>query len=162
MTRRSIRSQRGAALVEMAVVLPLFVLMIFGMIEAGWAFAQANDVRHGAREGARMAAVNDLDDVATITSDVCGRMELSGSPATSITLTPIEVNEDAAGGRNARGEILVELDYASLTGLLDFAFGNLTISSDIEYRMEQPVGGEAAWWTEVGGVGFSSGAVTCT
>jgi Flp pilus assembly protein TadG len=78
MTRRSTRSERGAALVEMAVVLPLFVLMIFGMIEAGWAFAQPNDVRHGAREGARMAAVNDLDDVATITSDVCGRMELSG------------------------------------------------------------------------------------
>jgi hypothetical protein len=136
--------------------------MIFGMIEAGWAFAQANDVRHGAREGARMAAVNDLDDVATITSDVCGRMELSGSPATSITLTPIEVNEDGEGGRNARGRVLVELDYASLTGIVDFAFGNLTISSDIEYRMEQPVGGEAVWWTEVGGVGFSSGAVSCT
>jgi Flp pilus assembly protein TadG len=47
------RSQRGAALVELAVILPLFVLLIFGMIEAGWAFAQANDVRHGAREGRR-------------------------------------------------------------------------------------------------------------
>jgi hypothetical protein len=84
------------------------------------------------------------------------------SPATSITLTPIEVNEDGEGGRNARGRVLVDLDYASLTGIVDFAFGDLTISSDIEYRMEQPVNGEAAWWTEVGGVGSSSGAVACT
>jgi hypothetical protein len=146
----------------MAVILPLFVLMIFGMIEAGWAFAQANDVRHGAREGARMAAINDLDDVATIVADVCSRMELSGSPLTQVTLTPIENNDDGEGGRNARGRVLVELDYASLTGVLDFAFGALTIRSDIDYRMEQPVKGEAAWWTEVGGVGFSSGAVSCS
>jgi hypothetical protein len=146
----------------MAVILPLFVLMIFGMIEAGWAFAQANDVRHGAREGARMAAINDLDDVATIVADVCSRMELSGSPLTQVTLTPIEENDDAEGGRNAKGRVLVELDYASLTGVVDFAFGALTIRSDIDYRIEQPVNGEAAWWTEVGGVGFSSGAVSCS
>jgi hypothetical protein len=154
-------SERGAALVEMAVILPLFVLMIFGMIEAGWAFAQANDVRHGAREGARMAAINDLDDIATITADVCSRMELSGSPETAITLTPIENNDDGEGGRNAKGRVLVELEYSSITGVVDFAFGGLTIRSDIDYRIEQPVSGEAAWWTEVGGVGFSSGSVKC-
>lgn len=155
------RSERGAALVEMAVILPLFVLMIFGMIEAGWAFAQANDVRHGAREGARMAAINDLDDIATITSDICSRMELSGSPKTQITLTPIENNGDGEGGRNAKGRVLIELEYATLTGVLDSVFGGLKIRSDIDYRMEQPINGEAAWWTEVGGVGFSSGAVKC-
>ena len=55
------RSQEsGAALVEMAVILPLLVLLLFGVIEASWAFAQANDVRHGAREGARLAAVEAL------------------------------------------------------------------------------------------------------
>jgi len=154
------RSQRGAALVEMAVVLPLFVLMIFGMVEAGWAFAQANDVRHGAREGARMAAVNDLDSVATIAADVCDRMELSGNPGTAITLTAVEANADGDGGRNAKGRILVELNYDSLTGVIDFAFGNLTISSDIDYRIEQPINGAAAWWTEVG-TGNSSAAQPC-
>ncbi len=38
-------SERGAALVEMAIILPLLVVLIFGGIEASWAFAQANDVQ---------------------------------------------------------------------------------------------------------------------
>lgn len=142
------RSQRGAALVEMAVVLPLFVVMLFGMVEAGWAFAQANDVRHGAREAARMAAVSDLDSVDTITSEVCDRMDLSGNPNTRITLTPVAANIDGNGGRNAEAQVLVELDYGSLTGMLDFAFGSLTIRSDIDFRVEQPINGDATWWTD--------------
>ena len=109
-----------------------------------------------------MAAINDLDDIDTIVADICSRMELSGSPLTQVTLTPVEDNDDGEGGRNAKGRVLIELDYASLTGAVDFAFGGLTIRSDIDYRMEQPINGEAAWWTEVGGVGFSSGAVKCT
>jgi len=142
------RKERGAALVEMAVVIPLFVVMIFGMVEAGWAFAQANDVRHGAREAARMAAVSDLDTVATITTEICNRMELSGNPSTQITLTPVVANGDGNGGRNAEARVLVELDYGSLTGMLDFAFGSLTIRSDIDFRVEQPISGDALWWTD--------------
>jgi Flp pilus assembly protein TadG len=148
MIRLTKRPERGAALVEMAFVIPLFVLMIFGMIEAGWAFAQANDVRHGAREAARMAAVSDEDDVATIVAEVCDRMDLSGTPGTTITLTPVAVNTTGDGGRNAEAQVLVELDYSSLTGAIDFAFAGLVIRSDIDFRVEQPIKGNAAWWTD--------------
>jgi len=146
MTQRFSRSERGAALVEMAIVVPLFVMLVFGMIEAGWAFAQANDVRHGAREAARMAAVNDLDSVVQITTETCSRMELGGDPNTAITLTPGAANDDGNGGRNAEANVLVELSYQSLTGAIDFAFGGLTIRSDIDFRVEQPINGDAVWW----------------
>ncbi|MGI9584504.1 MAG: TadE/TadG family type IV pilus assembly protein, partial [Acidimicrobiia bacterium] len=73
--------ESGAALVEMAMVLPLVVLLLFGMIEASWAFAQANDVRHGTREGARLAAV-DYGDVAAIGTEVCDRMDIAGGTIT--------------------------------------------------------------------------------
>ena len=43
---------------EFAIVVPIFFLLIFGIMEFGWAFFQKLDVRSGANEGARLAAVN--------------------------------------------------------------------------------------------------------
>ena len=69
------RREQGASLVEFAVILPLLVMLIFGVIEASWAFAQHNDVRHGAREGARLSAV-DHGTLPQIGQEVCDRMDL--------------------------------------------------------------------------------------
>ena len=52
------KGDEGAALVEFALIAPILFLLIFGVIEFGWAFSQNMDVRHGARETARLAAVN--------------------------------------------------------------------------------------------------------
>ncbi len=140
------RSQRGAALVEMAVVLPLFVLMIFGMIEASWAFAQANDVRHGAREGARLAAVAayPYESVSQIGIEVCDRMDIAGGYAVTITFNTLKGD----GSRGSEGRIDVSLGYTSITGALDQWFGGKTISSTIDFVIEAPISGASTWWTE--------------
>lgn len=39
--------QRGAALVEFAILLPLLLVVVMGIIEFGYALAQQLDVRHG-------------------------------------------------------------------------------------------------------------------
>lgn len=54
--RRTWRSQDGAAAVEMALVLPVLVLLAYGVIEFGLIFAQDLGMGNGAREGARFAA----------------------------------------------------------------------------------------------------------
>ena len=51
--------ERGAVLVEFAIISPVLALLLFGVIEFGWAFSQNLDVRHGAREAARLAAVEE-------------------------------------------------------------------------------------------------------
>jgi hypothetical protein len=69
------REQRGAALVEFAIVLTLFLTLVFGMVEFGIDYSNYVSVRNGSREAARMGVVNDL----------------SGAPACSIngvTVTP--------------------------------------------------------------------------
>jgi len=48
---------RGAATVEFALVLPLLLTLIVGMIQFGVAYNAYLGVTHAAREGARMAAV---------------------------------------------------------------------------------------------------------
>jgi hypothetical protein len=53
-----IRDERGVALVEFALVLPLLLLMLFGMLEFGKAFNYWLDANHLANEGVRYAVVN--------------------------------------------------------------------------------------------------------
>jgi Flp pilus assembly protein TadG len=61
MTRRARRgsanSDRGAAAVEFALLLPLLVLLIFGMIDFGRAINAQITITQAAREGARVLAL---------------------------------------------------------------------------------------------------------
>ena len=54
---RSFRRQRGAAAVEFAVVAPVFVLLIFGMIEYGRMVMVQQMLTNASREGARRAVL---------------------------------------------------------------------------------------------------------
>lgn len=47
------RRDEGQDLVEYAIVLPLFLLLVFGVIEFGILFLQYNTITNAAREGAR-------------------------------------------------------------------------------------------------------------
>jgi Flp pilus assembly protein TadG len=53
-----LRQQGGAAVVEFAVILPVLLLIIFGIVDFGRAMNYENDATHLANEGARFAVVN--------------------------------------------------------------------------------------------------------
>jgi len=61
MWRKKLKSQKGQALVEMALVLPLLLILVFGIIEFGRIFSAGLVVTHSAREGARLGAVGSTD-----------------------------------------------------------------------------------------------------
>ena len=46
---------RAPTAIEFAIAAPLLFLLLFGIIDFGWAFSQNLDVKHAAREGARLA-----------------------------------------------------------------------------------------------------------
>ena len=54
--RRDAASRRGQALVEFALVLPVFLMILFGIIDGGRYVFQNNVLSQAAREGARVAA----------------------------------------------------------------------------------------------------------
>ena len=138
---RRLRRDRegGAALVEFAVLLPLFIVMLFGIMEAGWAFAQQVEVRNAAREGARLAVVDypDPGDSMAIRDETCSRAALSASRA-SVYM------EQNGSGIDASAVVTVTQDYESLTGLLPM-FNNLTIASTAEMRIER----ESVGWADI-------------
>jgi Flp pilus assembly protein TadG len=50
---RRIHAEDGAAAVEFALVVPILILLVFGIIEFGFVFNQWLSVTHAAREGVR-------------------------------------------------------------------------------------------------------------
>jgi Flp pilus assembly protein TadG len=57
--RRRIKSERGAALLEAAVTLPMLLLVSVGIFEFGRAYQTWQILTNAAREGARMAVLQD-------------------------------------------------------------------------------------------------------
>lgn len=137
------RNERGANLVEFALLAPLLILLVFGIIEFGWLFGQFNDVRHGVREGARFAAVNAGTSVQ-IKDKVCTSMEGLSAGMSSITVDLVE------GGPNVgdQSTITVTADVTSLSGLpLITTFLPDELTSTVTFRQEQP---PASWGTQAG------------
>lgn len=54
-------SDSGASALEFAIIAPVLMLLLFGLIEFGFVFQGQLAVTHAAREGARIAAVNKWD-----------------------------------------------------------------------------------------------------
>jgi len=55
--RRGAHRSRAAAVVEFAVVLPLLLTILFGIIEYGWTFMVRQTLQAAAREGCRVAVL---------------------------------------------------------------------------------------------------------
>lgn len=134
------REERGAAIVEMAFVAPLLLALIFGVIEFGWGFGQRLDVRHGAREAARLVAVNYRESGGTgatqgaqIVDATCERMDLSAGAEVTLARSGTRVGDTAT--------VTVRAELDDLTGFFG-ALLDVTLSSTVETRLER-----AATWS---------------
>lgn len=59
------RKEDGQAMLEFALVLPIFLLILCGIIDFGWMFYNQLALNNICREGARYAVVNTADDHST-------------------------------------------------------------------------------------------------
>ena len=53
----AIRDQRGVAAIEMAIALPVLVMMLWGIFQLGIAFQASAGMQHALGEGARLATI---------------------------------------------------------------------------------------------------------
>ena len=68
--RRSQHRQRGTALIEMAIVLPLLTLLLIGIVNMGLLIREQQVLQNAAREGARYSALqaNRIDEAGDATA----------------------------------------------------------------------------------------------
>jgi Flp pilus assembly protein TadG len=105
-----IRSNRGTALVEFAFVLPLLLLICFGITEFGRAWMTVNIITSAAREGVRLAVVTapDIPAVQQRVTDVCSA---AGVVPSAITVVPPDPADP-----NRRVSVTVETQFVVIPG----------------------------------------------
>jgi Flp pilus assembly protein TadG len=105
-----VRSDRGTTVVEFALILPILVMLIFGIVEFGRGYNAKITVTHAAREGARVLALTADPDAAeiavknaatsldpgaiTVTSSACS----PGTPASVTVQYPFSYEVPLVGG----------------------------------------------------------------
>jgi Flp pilus assembly protein TadG len=114
------RRQRGAAAVEFALVLPIFLLLVMGAIDWGWFFFIDQVATNGAREGARAGSVVAPAPLKTISDAVS-----AAQTASEEFLKKMNFNEKgvvAASATKVDGtdavKVVITYPAGSLTGLL--------------------------------------------
>ena len=133
--------ERGAALVELALIAPILFALLFGIIDFGWAFTEQLDVKHGAREGSRLVAVNYRASTATgnaqadeIIDEICRRLD--GGSGTAVTLQIPNGQTGPVGSVGQYATVSVNRPAVSLSGLFSPIFSGKSLSSEVETRLE--------------------------
>ncbi|MBI4302367.1 MAG: pilus assembly protein [Chloroflexi bacterium] len=106
------KGNRGAVAVEFAILVPILLLIVFGIFVFGQAFSYWVDITNAAREGARAGAVynNDYD----IRQTACQRSGLVDSalcdPDVSGTLDVVTTNAGGAQGTAVQVRVTYQFD----------------------------------------------------
>lgn len=95
--------RRGAALVEMAVVLPLFVSLALGMIELGRALMMSQLLTNAAREGARLATLTGTTN-ADVQNSITTFLQSTASVSPSDVSIAVTVSDTNAGNNVANAK----------------------------------------------------------
>lgn len=107
------RQRTGAAVVELAVVLPLFVLLVFGTIEFGRMVMVQQVLTNAAREGARSAVLNGAT-TSDVTTAVTSYLTASAVSGASVTVSPDPPSRAPYG---ARVTVTVSVPFSSVSWL---------------------------------------------
>ena len=80
--RRRGRTSRGQSLVEFALVLPLFLVLVMGIADLGLAVFSYNSITNAAREGARLAIVN--QDTTKVAAKAISQAQVARTPTVTV------------------------------------------------------------------------------
>jgi hypothetical protein len=103
--------RRGAAVVEFAIVAPVFILLVFGMIEYGRMVMVQQLLTNASREGARKAVLDGAtkSEIETLVTDYLSNSSVSGA---SVTVTP-DPPSNAAFGDPVTVSVSIPFDQVS-------------------------------------------------
>jgi Flp pilus assembly protein TadG len=142
-SRRRASSERGAEILELMIVTPLFLILIAAMFDFGFLFRNWQVVTNAAREGARIGALPDYacdGSTTDVKERVADYMAGSGIPANftvDVTTTPIDT---AAGTFNACVvSVVLEQPLPSLHALgtlIGGSFGSIDVKANSVMRTE--------------------------
>lgn len=111
------RNKKGQGLVEMALVLPVILLIMLGIIEGGFLFAHKLEIQNAARDGARMLSLG--EDKDTIKSNIQSGFVLVDSIDADVKIIPPdEPDADNPLPDSNSVRVKIEYNYIPITGFV--------------------------------------------
>jgi Flp pilus assembly protein TadG len=132
------RRRRGTAVAEMAVVMPLFIFLIFGQIESARLGMVSQLLTTAAREGCRVAVVdgNTNTDVNNRLTSILTSMGISGW---ALTQTPTDCTTVHAADTTNTITVSLSVPYSAVSWLPSpFFLKNVTVTSAATMSSERP------------------------
>lgn len=127
-------SEEGQSLVELALALPLMLLILLGISDVGRAFYYTTTIANAARAGAAYAAANaSTATAASVAAKVCNETGFAPYSATP-TCPGLSTSSSFGGGQDA--VVTVTYDFEFLSGFLVnrvFSAGPLVIRASATY-----------------------------
>ncbi len=101
----------------MALVLPLFMLVVMGVLEGGLVVYRMTTMSHAVNEGARKAALTSTPDMATVQNAVRAAAEFV--PAANVTVEVNGVSGNYAGRKfGDRIRVTATYDHQPITSMI--------------------------------------------
>lgn len=135
-SRERTSPRSGAAMVETALVLPIFFMVVLGIVEFGRAMMVAQLLNNGAREGCRIAIMTGSTNAAVETAVLDFVEDAVGvdrnQVTVTITVTPAPGNPDPANNvANANKRDLCEINVSVPFDQVDFLPGTYLADSNL-------------------------------
>jgi Flp pilus assembly protein TadG len=130
-TTHDIKSERGQTFTEFALVLPIFLVLMLGIVQFGIAFNNYVTLTDAVRAGARKAAVS------RSSGDPAGACRAAVLAAgTNLDATELGKNLSCTSSWSPGAEVTVHADYPYDIKLLDWSVYNGRVSSTMKERVE--------------------------
>ena len=146
---RRLRGEKGQALVEAAIVLPLLLLILLGLIESGNGLAIKHKMAVLSREGANIASRgSSLQETLDVVMNGGDEIQLSGNGGAIISRivvtagTPVVMNQLAYSGFEGRSRLGLPDSTAVALETVPLTEGQILYAVEIlfEYKPLTPVG----------------------
>ncbi len=120
------RKDRGAAMIELALILPILVMLLVGIVDFGRAYSAQVSITGAAREGARVLALG--GDSASVTNAVNGAK--GSATVTSIVQTACPTGNTVTSTAAAAVEVKASFTF----GIPFVPLGTRTFSAKASMR----------------------------
>ncbi len=125
-----IKSEKGASAVEFALILPILIMLVFGIFQFGIAYNNYITITHAAREGARRAAVDlDISNLSPLKQIIIDR-------AYPIPLTEADIDIRTPEGIKIGDPVEVEITYNITIEIPLVGSWNIPLTSLAVMRLE--------------------------
>jgi hypothetical protein len=165
--KRCAGTEAGTALVEFAIIVPLVLLLLFGVVEFGLTISHDVDLTSGVREGARQAAVANYSGGNASCNGLAAAAQVACFTRASADLgsgTRVDV-VFPTGSNYAVGQIVkvcASYPMTSVTGLFAKLFDGHFLHSEIKMRLEQVPGTSPGSFADTQLSGDSAFSSWCT